>query len=97
VSPEGSKRPPDGAKLEESVKKEVERMKRAEKERPTLLAQSVYAGTLGLLLVLPAVAGAYLGRWLDGRFAGYSVRWTVSLIVLGLVIGAVNVYLFIKE
>jgi ATP synthase protein I len=97
LSAERSKRPPDGDQLEESVKKEVERMKRAEKERPTLLAQSVYAGTLGLLFILPVVAGAYLGRWLDGLFAGYSVRWTVSLIILGLIVGAVNVYLFIKE
>jgi Putative F0F1-ATPase subunit Ca2+/Mg2+ transporter len=40
--------------------------------------------------VLPVVAGAYLGRWLDSLVAGYSVRWTVSLILLGVVVGAVN-------
>ena len=97
MSAERSKRAHGEDKLEESVKKDVERMKRAEKERTTLLAQTVYAGTLGLLFILPVVAGAYIGRWLDGLFAGYSVRWTVSLIILGLVVGAVNVYLFIKE
>jgi ATP synthase protein I len=97
VSAERSKRAPEKDELEKSVKKDVERMRRAQKERATLLAQSVYAGTLGLLFVLPVVAGAYLGRWLDGLFAGYSVRWTLSMIILGLVVGAVNVYLFIKE
>jgi len=30
-------------------------------------------------------------------FAGYSIRFTVSLIVLGVAIGAVNVYLFVRE
>ena len=72
-------------------------MKRAEEERPTLIAQTVYIGTLGLVFVLPVVAGAYLGHWLDGLVEGYSIRWTLSLIVLGVIVGAVNVYLFIRE
>jgi ATP synthase protein I len=72
-------------------------MKRAEHERPTLLGQTVYLGTLGLLFVLPVIGGAYLGQWLDSLLAGYSVRWTLSLILLGVFMGALNVYLFIRE
>lgn len=72
-------------------------MKKAERERPTLIGQTVYIGTLGLLFVLPVVAGAYLGHWLDSRAVSYSIHWTVSLIVLGVVLGAVNVWLFIRE
>jgi len=45
---------------------------------------------------VPILIGAYAGRWLDTQFAGYSVRWTVSLIVLGLVVGSYNVYRFFK-
>jgi len=89
------------SKPEEELRKKVEsqarRMKQADRERPTLLAQTVYVGTLGLLFVLPLVAGAYLGRWLDGLLEGYSMRWTLSLICVGIVVGAVNVYLFVKE
>ena len=48
-------------------------MAQAEKERPTLLAQTVFLGTLALLFVLPVVGGAYLGHWIDGLQAGYSV------------------------
>jgi len=48
-------------------------------------------------LVVPLVAGAYLGRWLDGQSPGYSVRWTVNLILLGLAVGAYSVYRFFKE
>jgi ATP synthase protein I len=54
-------------------------------------------GTLGLVFVLPVVGGAYLGRWLDGLVEGYSTRWTLSMLFLGIIIGAVNVYLFIRE
>ena len=72
-------------------------MQKAEQERPTLIGQTIYIGTLGLLFVVPVVGGAYLGRWLDEMAAGYSVRWTISLILLGVFIGMYNVYYFIKE
>ena len=83
-------------KLRQDVERQVKRMQRAEKERPTILAQSVFLGTLGLVFVLPVVAGAYLGRWIDTLFAGYSMQWTLSLMFLGLIVGAVNVYLLMK-
>jgi ATP synthase protein I len=83
--------------LRKRIEQQVRRMKRADAERPTLLAQTIYLGTLGLLLVLPVVVGAYLGHWLDERTGGYSTSWTLSLIVLGVVIGAVNVYLLIRD
>lgn len=84
-------------RLKRRVEQQVERMRKAERERPTLMAQTASIGTLGLVFVLPVIGGAYLGRWLDGLMAGYSVRWTLSLIFLGLVIGAINVYLIIRE
>jgi len=84
-------------KLERSVERARERMEKAERERPTLLAQTAYLGTLGLVFVLPVIAGAYLGVWLDGHFEGYSVRWTISMIFVGVFVGAVNVYLMIRD
>ena len=87
----------DRRQLSNDIERQVKRMKKAEKERPTLLAQTIFLGTLGLVFVLPVVGGAYLGRWLDGMVAGYSVRWTLSLLFLGVVVGATNVYLMIRE
>ena len=84
-------------KLTESVDRQAERLKRAAKERPTLLAQTRFLGTIGVLLVLPVVVGAYLGQWLDSLQPGYSVRWTVSLILLGVFVGGLNAYFFIRE
>ncbi len=83
--------------LRKRVEQQARRMKQAEKDRPNLISQTVYIGTLGLVLVLPIVGGAYLGRWLDSMADGYSIRWTLSMLFLGVIIGAVNVYLFIRE
>ena len=88
---------PEREQLRQQVEKQIARMERADKERRTVLAQSAYIGILGLLFVLPVVGGAYLGRWLDGMVEGYSMRWTLSLIFVGVAIGAANVYFFIRE
>jgi len=83
--------------LRKQVERQARRMKKAEHDRPTLIGQTIYMGTLGLVFVLPVIAGAYLGQWLDSLVDAYSVRWTVSLILLGVFTGVVNVYLLIRE
>jgi ATP synthase protein I len=87
----------DHDELKQRITKQVARIQKAEKDRPTLLAQTVYLGTLGLLLVVPVVVGAYVGRWLDGMVEGYSLRWTLSLILVGVAVGAFNIYRFIRD
>lgn len=81
--------------LEDKVEQQTERIDRARRDKG-VLAQLGYFGSVGLLFVLPVVGGAYLGAWLDQRLTGFSTSWTVSLIVIGVVVGAVNVYLFIR-
>ncbi len=82
--------------LRKQIDRQVRRLKKAEHERPTLMGQTIYLGTLGLLFVLPVIGGAYLGKWLDSLAAGYSARWTVSLILVGVFVGALNSYFLIK-
>jgi len=84
-------------RFREKVERQSRRLKRAERERHQWLAQTVFIGTLGLVFVIPVLTGAYLGVWLDGLLEGYSMSWTLSLIFLGIVVGAINVYLMIKE
>ena len=50
-----------------------------------------------MAFVLPLVAATYAGHWIDERLPGYSVRGTLGGIVAGLVFGAVNVYLLLRE
>jgi len=84
-------------RLRETVEREAERMRRAERDRPGLIAQTAYLGTLALLFIVPVLGGGYLGRWIDDQIAGYSVRWTISLLLAGVALGALNVYLFLRE
>lgn len=84
-------------RLREMVERQARRMKRAERDQDSLLAQTAFIGTLGIVFIVPVIGGAYLGRWLDGLVAGYSVRWTLSLLLLGVAVGAVNVWLLVRE
>jgi len=94
---DGAQRMNHNEQLRKQVELQAQRMKQAEQNRPTLISQTVYIGTLGLLFVLPVIGGAYLGRWLDSLAEGYSTHWTLSLLFLGVILGAINVYLFIRE
>jgi ATP synthase protein I len=89
--------PQQQQQLRKAVEQQADRRRKAEEDRPTLLGQTVYLGTLGLLFVLPVIGGAYLGVWLDSMSTGFSTSWTVSLILVGVFVGALNVWLFIRE
>ena len=47
-------------------------------------------------MVVPTLLGAALGIWLDGRHSG-SHSWTLSLLVVGLVVGCVNAGYWVKH
>ena len=84
-------------KWRREVARDAGRLAAARRARRTLLAQTPIHGTQSELFLVPVVGGAYLGRWLDELAAGYSTRWTVSLIVLGIALGAFNVVHFIRR
>jgi len=84
-------------KWRDAVQTDAERLQQAERDRPGLLRQTLYLGTLGLVFVLPLIAATYAGHWIDQRLPGYSVRGTLSGIFIGLALGAMNVYLLTRE
>jgi ATP synthase protein I len=83
--------------LKKKIDSQVKRIKKAEQDKPNLLSQSVNLSTLVLVLLLPIIAGLYLGHWLDGMIEGYSMHWTLSLLFIGIVIGIFNMYFLIKD
>ena len=87
----------NGEYLKKKIEKQAKRMNQAEKDRPTLLAQTVFLSTLALLFIFPVTGGVYLGHWIDIQMPGYSYRWTISILLLGVFIGAMNVYLYIRK
>jgi ATP synthase protein I len=84
-------------KWRDAVQTDAGRLQQAERDRPGLLRQTLYLGTLGLVFVLPLIAATYAGHWIDQRLPGYSVRGTLSGIFIGLALGATNVYLLTRE
>ncbi|WP_374588351.1 AtpZ/AtpI family protein [Ideonella dechloratans] len=80
--------------MRQNAERQLGRLARARKAG--FLGLLVTGGTVGLLLCVPLVGGAYLGRWLDGLSEGYTVRWTVNMILLGLAVGVGNVIWFFR-
>ena len=53
-------------------------------------------GSVGWMVVLPALAGAAAGRWIDRRF-GSGVFWTLSLMMFGLALGCATAWRHIQR
>ncbi len=82
--------------FKQSVQRDSERQKKGEQQRAGFFGLLLYGGTLGLLLVIPIVGGAYLGNWLDSLNQSFGTRWTVSCIVLGVAAGLWNVVWYLR-
>jgi ATP synthase protein I len=48
-------------------------------------------GSVGWMVVLPALLGAFAGRWIDAR-ERTGVFWTLSSLFLGLVLGCTSAW-----
>lgn len=87
----------DEHRLRTSVERQHRQAEKARQGGLGFLARTAYLGSIGIMLALPIVAGAYLGRWLDDHQTGFSFSWTVSLIVIGVAVGITNVVMFIRQ
>lgn len=97
IDPHHNREAEEKTRLGKVVEKQSNKIVQSERERSSLAAQTIYLGVLGFLLVLPIVAGAYFGKWLDDKVNYFSMHWTISMILLGVFVGAINVYLFIRD
>lgn len=84
-------------RLHEEIKHDVAKNERHAMDHFSIVGQTIFLGTIGVLISVPIVAGAYIGWWLDSRSHTFSFSWTVSLILVGVGIGVFNVIYFIKE
>ena len=82
--------------LKTQVTLQAKRIQKAQREKHSVLVYASFLGVLGLVFVLPVVGGAYLGHWLDGFSKVYTIRWTLSLMFLGIIVGAMNVYFLMR-
>lgn len=66
---------------------------KARKNRSGFLHYAYVLGVGGWLLVIPIVAGAALGRYLDNRVDG-GISWTLTCTLAGVLIGLYNAWYF---
>ena len=80
--------PPEAPeRLREAVRTRRERRERGAREGERSIGQNLaMIGALGWTVVLPTLAGIFIGRWLDREFAA-GIFWTLGLLILGLAIG----------
>ena len=53
-------------------------------------------GSVGWMVALPTLVGAFLGRWIDAR-SGTGIFWTLSLLLVGLAVGCSGAWRHIAE
>ena len=53
-------------------------------------------GLVGWSVAIPTLLGAALGLWLDKHYSGPH-SWTLMLLVIGLIIGCVNAWLWVAK
>ena len=79
--------PPPRPSLDEAVRLREQRRERGRREGERSIGQNLaMIGALGWTIVIPTLAGIFLGRWLD-RLFGSGIFWTFGLLFAGLVIG----------
>jgi ATP synthase protein I len=86
--------PPPEDPFVKTVRREAER---ARKGRHLTFWQGLSTtGTIGWMVSLPLVLGALAGRWLDQQFHS-GLFWTLSLLMLGLVIGCATAWRHVRR
>lgn len=56
-----------------------------------------YLGAAGWYIPVPTVLGAFLGQWLDKNYPHQSVSWSLNMLLLGLGIGMLNMWFWLKR
>jgi ATP synthase protein I len=74
-----------------------QQVRRAQNARHTGFWQGLAAlGAVGWMVVLPALVGAFAGRWLDSRFAS-GAFWTLTLLLLGVAVGCATAWRHVRK
>jgi ATP synthase protein I len=83
-------------KFSDDIEKSAKELMKARKEKGTFWHYAYILGVGGWLLVIPIVAGAYLGKYLDRKISGSgSISWTLTFIIIGIAVGIYNIWYFL--
>ncbi len=82
--------------FEQTVRKKVLRHQKGQRQPSRVLFGMGMFGLVGWTIAIYTVLGILLGSWIDRNWAsGYS--WTLTLLILGLISGIVNAWIWISK
>jgi ATP synthase protein I len=76
------------------IRRQAERAQAS--QHMTFLRGLGLVGSVGWMVVVPALLGAFLGRWIDRRLST-GISWTLSLLFLGLVLGCTSAWRHVHQ
>jgi ATP synthase protein I len=87
----------DAERLSKEVGSKAERKIRArgEEDRGVWFGLGMF-GLVGWAVAVPTVLGILIGLWLDQRFPG-KPSWTLTLLFLGVVLGCLNAWYWVRR
>ncbi|GGX61867.1 AtpZ/AtpI family protein [Saccharospirillum salsuginis] len=68
---------------------------RRDKSHPVWFGLGMF-GLVGWSVAVPTLLGVMLGLWMDRRWPG-DVSWTLTLIIIGVALGCLNAWYWIKQ
>jgi ATP synthase protein I len=86
------------AGLEEAVQKKAERRRRAraQKKRAVWFGFGMF-GLIGWAVAIPTLLGILVGLWLDRHWPGGRISWTLSLLIVGIILGCLNAWRWVSR
>ncbi len=91
-----NERPTDKMLAEQIGAKAVRKLRARRDGAPGVWSGLGMMGLIGWSVVLPTVAGAALGIWLDARHPG-THPWSLALLMAGLVLGCLNAWRWVAQ
>lgn len=76
--------------------KENRKLREKRKSKHGVLYGLGMFGLVGWSVVVPTLAGALLGFWLDKRFHG-TQSWTLTFLLIGLIIGCISAWRWVSR
>jgi ATP synthase protein I len=86
-----------GERMRAEVARKAQRRGSASREQNRSIWFSLgLLGVVGWSVTIPALLGIALGAWIDGRWPS-RVSWTLTLLLLGIVVGGINAWRWIEQ
>jgi len=94
---DGSKTSSPNQRLQKEVERKAERKLRARREEArTAWFWLGMFGLVGWSIAIPTLIGVALGVWIDRRWPG-PASWTLTLLIMGVAVGCLNAWYWIKQ